>query len=111
MFHLTTLEAWSNQCSGPTYVPAPFAQEGFIHCTSGESNVIDTANRYYKGETATMICLVIDPALVDAEIRTEDEGRIFPHIHGPLNVSAVRAVRVLNRDADGTFRSLGGDIA
>ena len=50
-FHLTTKEAWEQQRTLPFYQPEAFAREGFIHCTDGEHNMVDTANRYYIPRT------------------------------------------------------------
>jgi uncharacterized protein (DUF952 family) len=49
------------------------------------------------------IALVIDKARVKASIRYEDPGRIYPHIHGPLNRDAIVTIVPMLRNADGTF--------
>jgi uncharacterized protein (DUF952 family) len=106
-FHLTTMECWERQKNLETYVPDAFANEGFIHCTDGQQNMIDTANRYYANDPATFICLEIDPARVSSEIRYEDPAHIYPHIYGPLNTEAVIAIRSMIRNVDGRFVRLG----
>ena len=110
MLHLTARETWDQQRNGAEYLPEPFASEGFIHCTDGEENVIAVGNRYYTTDLREMVCLVIDDLKVASEIRYEDEARIFPHIHGPLNLDAVVAVRAVVRSADGTFTAIGESL-
>ena len=109
-FHLTPQECWLMQCDGGEYTPEPFETEGFIHCTDGEDNVIAVGNRYYTGDPREMVCLVIDSDAVTADIRYEDPARIYPHIYGPLNIDAVRGVRDVVRESDGTFTKLGDSI-
>jgi uncharacterized protein (DUF952 family) len=109
-FHLTLREHWEAQCNGPTYVPESFADEGFIHCTNGEENVIAVGNRYYTGDPREMVCLVLDVARITAEIRYEDSVGIYPHLYGELNVDSVIAVRRVVRDHDGQFLRLAEPI-
>lgn len=76
--------------------------DGFIHCSTPEQ-VIGTANRYYPGRT-DLLLLWIDPERVQAEVRWEaSDGKIFPHIYGPLNLEAVVRVTELHPDANGMF--------
>ena len=110
-YHLTLRERWESQRTGTEYTPEPFELEGFIHCTNGDANVIDVGNRYYVNDDREMVCLVIDADAVLAEIRYEDPNRIFPHIYGPLNIDAVREVRSVERERDGTFTRLGDPLA
>jgi uncharacterized protein (DUF952 family) len=45
---------------------------------------------------------------VRAPVIYEDEGRRYPHIYGPLEREAVRRVRRLERDPDGSFTGFAG---
>jgi uncharacterized protein (DUF952 family) len=64
---------------------------GFIHCSTRDQ-VEATANRFY-GDTDQLILLTIDLLLVPSRIIFEppapDSPLLFPHIYGPLPVSAV----------------------
>jgi uncharacterized protein (DUF952 family) len=102
-FHLVPREVWERQGSGDTYVPEGFDVDGFVHCTDGEANVIDTANRYYQDDARAYVLLSIDTDRLSAPVRYEDPGRIFPHVFGPIETSAVTEVRTVERDADGRF--------
>ena len=101
--HLTPEAVWLSRAEAATYQPEPFATEGFIHCTDGEANLINVANRYYRRDPRPHVVLVIDLERVTAPIRYEDPERIYPHLYGPLNREAVVAVRVIARRDDGTF--------
>jgi uncharacterized protein (DUF952 family) len=73
------------------YEADTLATEGFIHC-SEPHQVVDTANVLFRGRP-DLVLLVIDPTRLDAPLRYEASKRgTFPHIYGPLNVSAVTAV-------------------
>lgn len=103
--HLSPEEVWRRQEGAASYEPEAYPADGFIHCTLGEGNLLSVANAFYKADPRPHLVLVLDPARIDAEVRFEfeDEGRIYPHIYGPLNTDAVVAVRRAIRDADGTF--------
>ena len=110
-FHLTPRERWDAQRTSAAYTPEPFESEGYIHCTNGEANVVAVGNRYYTDEPREMVCLVIDCDLVNAEIRYEDPGRMYPHIYGPLNTNSVTDVRAVLREPNGSFVAIGGSIS
>lgn len=86
--------------------------EGFIHC-SKPSQIVDVANTFYRGVQGLAL-LVIDPSMLDAELRWEPPaepepsharaGDLFPHIYGPLNLGAVVKVIPFEPGEDGSFR-------
>lgn len=102
-YHLVAAEYWRAQPDGADYVPETFADDGFIHCTTGAQNLIDTANRYYHGDARDFVALLIDTSKVRAEVRYADDARSYPHIYGPLSRHAVTRVATVTRDRDGTF--------
>jgi uncharacterized protein (DUF952 family) len=96
------------------YLPAGYAQDGFIHCTQQPAVLIEVANRFYRDVAGDFLVLDIDPRRLTAELRNELPmppapagsplaGVLFPHIYGPLNREAIVAVRKVQRDADGRF--------
>jgi uncharacterized protein (DUF952 family) len=84
--------------------------EGFIHCST-PAQVIDTANRFYRGQD-DLVVLCIDESRLKAELkyeapamrRGETVGSLFPHLYGELNVDAVVRVDELLCEPDGSFR-------
>jgi uncharacterized protein (DUF952 family) len=101
--HLTPAEIWEGQNSTAHYLPEAYAADGFIHCTIGEENLIAVANAFYAGDAREQVVLEIEPSRLTVPVRFEDPGRIYPHLHGPLNREAVVAVRRVRRGGDGVF--------
>ena len=102
-FHLVARDVWQQQREGATYVPEAFSADGFVHCTDGEANVIDTANRYYQGDARDYVVLSIETDVLTAPVHYEDAARIFPHVYGPIEVAAVTSVHPVERDPAGRF--------
>jgi len=108
LFHITSEDEWRAAQADGEYRPQAFAREGFIHCSYARQ-VLRTADRIFKGVTG-LVLLEIDPARLTCGIVDENlEGgtELFPHIYGPLPVSAVRAVHPFPCATDGTF---GGEL-
>ncbi|WP_425465243.1 DUF952 domain-containing protein [Nonomuraea diastatica] len=60
---------------------------GFIHCSRDLAQLRGVHSAFYTDVTEPLLVLDIDPAGLD--VRVEDG---FPHVYGPLPVSAVTAV-------------------
>jgi uncharacterized protein (DUF952 family) len=93
-----------------TYAPDSLRSEGFVHCST-LAQVIDTANRFYRGQK-DLVVLYIEESRLTAELKYEAPamshgeaaGELFPHLYGELNVEAVERVVELPCEADGSFR-------
>ena len=107
-FHLTPADVWHRQATADTYIPEAYPSDGFIHCTDGEANLLDVANRYYRSDPRDYVILDIDLSTVIAPVRYEDEARIYPHIYGPLNPDAVVGIHRVERDGEGSFVGVTG---
>lgn len=83
--------------------PADIA-DGYIHLSSG-AQLAATLDRHYGGASGLMLAAV-DLSQLGDTVRWESarEGQLFPHIYGPLPVSAVVSVGPLERTADGGVR-------
>jgi prephenate dehydrogenase len=104
IFHITTRAAWDEAVAAGRYTADSLQTEGFIHCSQAEQ-VTWVANTRFRDRT-DLVLLHVDEAAVGAEIRRENlEGgtTLFPHIYGPLPVSAVVDVTPMVPAADGTF--------
>jgi uncharacterized protein (DUF952 family) len=98
IYHIVSRTDWEQSAPGP-YRAASLATEGFIHC-SYQDQVARIANLFYRDQT-DLIVLVIDPAKLTNPLRVEDVGgERFPHVHGPIERSAVVAVQALERAPD-----------
>ena len=93
-----------------SYVHDSLRAEGFIHCST-IAQVIDTANRFYRGQE-DLVVLCIEESRLNAELKYEaptmrhDEpaGALFPHLYGELNIDAVVRMVALPCKADGSFQ-------
>ncbi len=103
LYHAATVEDW-NARSAEHYQPAQFVEEGFVHASSAEQ-LVGTLHKHYPGRD-DLVLLIIDPSRLSSELIWEDlygSGIEFPHIYGPIEVSAVVDASPLACDADGRF--------
>ena len=112
--HLVPSAEWAALPPDQPYLPASYAADGFIHCTTLPAVLLDVANRFYQGAGGQFLVLDIDPGRLTAELRYEAPlppapagshlaGVLFPHIYGPLNREAIVAIRTAQRAPDGRF--------
>ncbi|MFB4268642.1 DUF952 domain-containing protein [Nonomuraea sp. GTA35] len=71
-------------------------EEGFIHCSRDLTQLHGVHTAYYSHLSEPLIVLDIDPTGLD--IRLENG---FPHLYGPLPVTAVTATRPYHPAAAG----------
>jgi len=109
-----TRPEWLEAQRAGRYSPASVDSEGFIHCSTAEQ-VLTVANLFYS-RVPDLVLLQIDPQKVEMEIRWEapamsdpQPDERFPHIYGPLNLSAVIGVLDFRPDEDGVFRQFEKD--
>ncbi len=73
------------------------AEEGFIHASRADQ-VKQVNDRYYAGVRRPLVRLSIDTDKLTADWREDPVGNdTYPHIYGPLNLSAVTAVAPWHR--------------
>ncbi|MCP3821961.1 DUF952 domain-containing protein [Streptomyces sp. A3M-1-3] len=105
IFHVVSLDEWT-AVPGLPYTPASLAAEGFVHCSGDEDSALAIADAYYRDTDGPLLVLLIDEAVLDAEVRREGNGeRFFPHVYGPVDRAAVTGLLEVRRDAEG--RALG----
>jgi uncharacterized protein (DUF952 family) len=85
--------------------------EGFIHCST-ENQVLHVANAFYHGRN-NLVVLKLDEEKIEPEIKWEapagppapgiSDSDKFPHIFGPINLTAVASVLDLEPDSAGLF--------
>ncbi len=90
LFHLVSPQEWREAQEKGIYQPTSLETEGFIHFSSARQ--IKGVHRKYYGERRDLLLLVVDETRLDSPLRWESppgtEER-FPHLYGPLNLSAV----------------------
>ena len=104
IFHITTDEQWQESRRPGKYMPKDFGDGGFIHC-SYAAQVLRVVNSLFRGQS-DLVLLEIEPSQVGCEVIDEALAgcqELFPHIYGPLPVSAVVAVHVFPCADDGSF--------
>jgi len=102
IYRIETDEAWQQAATSGTYLPGDYDTEGFIHCSALEQ-IADTADKHYHGQQGLVLLCISQGALM-AETRWELSGGLYyPHVYGPVNVSAVVAVLPFPCKRDGTF--------
>lgn len=89
------------------YRAGSLAEEGFIHCSEDEDQMLRVANRLFNGRTDLVVLdLNLDALTSPLKREPSRSGEIYPHIYGPINTNAVVRVRRLVPDADGIFGEL-----
>lgn len=111
VLHITSVDRWRAHKGGASGFQDPsLDQEGFIHCSTVDQLLIP-ANERFAGRD-DLVLLVVDTDRLDTELVYEDcyeSGTRFPHIYGPIDLSAVVEVIDFPPDADGRF-SLPSDL-
>lgn len=104
IMHVISGDEWAKEKNNAYLYPDSLKTEGFIHCATSEQ-ILGAVEFLYK-EKVDLKLLVIDPDLVTAKIIYEDLHQTrdaFPHIYGPLNISAVVDVLDFEPNERGVF--------
>ncbi len=94
IFHVTTSSEWDAAKPSGHYSSPSLQDEGFIHCSASEAQVQGVLKRYFSGRD-NLVKLVIDTDLLENRFIYEwspSTQDTFPHIYGPINVTAVISV-------------------
>ena len=102
-YHLTPADWWAAADPDAPLSAASLETEGFIHCTDGAAEMVATANRHYGADPRDFVVLTVELDRVTSRWTVEDPGRIYPHIHGPIDRAAIVRVVEAPRDGDGAF--------
>ena len=113
IYHLAFRSDWEAAVTEGEYRAPSLAEEGFIHASGDEAQMLGVASRLFAGRTDL---LALD---VDTEMLPEGSplvweparsGEIYPHVYGPINLHAVVRIRALAPDATRpTGFALGGE--
>ena len=106
-YHLTPAEWWAAADPASPLGAPSLASEGFIHCTDGAEEMVATANRHYAEDPRDFVVLTIDLKRVTSAWTVDDPGRIYPHVHGPIDRAAIVKVVPAPRDGSGAFLPFG----
>jgi uncharacterized protein (DUF952 family) len=104
ILHITKMTDWENAKKQGEYRAPSLDSAGFIHCSEAKQ-IVGVADFNFKGQSG-LVLLEIDETRLKAQVKYEDlgnEGQLFPHIYGPLNLDAVERVYPFPCGADGRF--------
>jgi uncharacterized protein len=108
------------QLTGEFYEPPSLDAEGFVHCTDDVATLLGVANRFYRTVDGEVLVLDLDvdglgaevlweaPAHLDGSPALDDEPR-FPHVYGPIPLTAITRTRRFVRADDGSYLSVAND--
>ncbi len=111
IFHITSKSEWKEAQQRGEYIAPSLGTEGFIHCST-EKQVLHVANAFYRGQN-DLVLLELDEEKIGPEIKWEppigapamgiSDSDKFPHIFGPINLTAVASVLDFEPDSAGLF--------
>ena len=112
ILHITSRAEWNEAQTRGEYITPSLATEGFIHCST-EHQVLHVANAFYRGRN-DLVLLKLDEAKLKPELKWEapaaarpapgiSDSDKFPHIFGPINLTAVASVLDFEPDSAGMF--------
>ncbi len=102
IFHLAAPEHWAEAVARGRYEQSTrgltLEQQGFIHCSAAEQWA-GVRERFYADVAGELVLLEIETGLLDVplvrEVGDPTSGEVFPHLYGPLPVTAVVATHTL----------------
>lgn len=104
IYHLAQQSHWDDAQRVGSYrqstVGRTLDEEGFIHASSAEQWPV-VRERFYAGVDEPLVLLEIDEAALTADVVREPghpgSDELFPHVYGPIDVSAVVATTRLDQ--------------
>lgn len=109
VFHLTPQSELRSGTRENAYWPAGFAADGFVHCSATPEALLAVARAFYASVAEPLLVLRIEPSRLTSPLRFEPaapagseppgipKGTLFPHVHGPIDLSAISGVGALER--------------
>lgn len=112
IYHLAFRSDWEAAVVEGEYRARSLAEEGFIHASSDEAQMLGVAARLFAGRTDLLALDVDTERLPEGSPVVREpsrSGEIYPHVYGPINLHAVVRIRALAPDAaEPTGFALGG---
>lgn len=109
IYHITTPDDWAMAQASGQVEAASLTSEGFIHC-SRQGQLLSVADRFFPGVSDLLVLGIDEAGVVPWLVNEGPTGvgdpfaqDIFPHVYGPIPLSAVAVVVALESGADGRF--------
>ncbi len=88
VYKITTAELWNASQEAGHLVPMPIdVTDGYLHFSTADQ-LRDTLHLHFAGCPDLML-LSVSPAFGDWRWEPSRRGQLFPHLYGPLPLSAV----------------------
>lgn len=103
IYHMCRRDEWeAAQAAGAYAGSSQDAADGFIHF-SAASQVVASAAKHRSGQSG-LVLLAVDPRCLGEALRWEPSrgGQLFPHLYATLPIIAVKWVKDVPLDADGS---------
>jgi uncharacterized protein (DUF952 family) len=90
IYHITTNSQWQSARAIGSYEAPSLATEGFIHCST-LPQVAGVLQRYYQGQQNLVLLTIDTDKLLRSPVyeMVPSVNEEFPHIYGPVNLTAV----------------------
>jgi len=115
IYHISRREEWESAQAAGSYAGSSQDQaDGFIHFSAAEQ--VEASAAKHRAGQSDLVLIAVDVAALESvpgsALRWEASrgGALFPHLYGPLPLTAVRWTKPLPLGADGrhVFPSLDG---
>lgn len=103
IYKIATRELWREAEEKGVFDGAPIDHaDGYIHFSTAEQ-AQETAAKHFRGQD-NLLLIAIDADLLGEQLVYEPSrgGQLFPHLYAPLRLSAVRWVKPLPMNEDGS---------
>ena len=87
ILHVATRADWEAAEATGSYTGNTLATEGFIHCAKPDQ-LMHVLTRYFPN-LENHVIVELESDKLTAELKWEGKSDLFPHIYGPLNMTAV----------------------
>ena len=103
IYHLAFRSDWEAAVTEGEYRAPSLAEEGFIHASADEDQMLRVAARLFPGRT-DLLALDVDterlPETSPLVREASRSGEVYPHVYGPINLHAVVRIRAIAPDAE-----------
>lgn len=103
-YHICKQVDWEIAQEVGVYEVISLQEEGFIHLST-ETQVLNTAHLFYKGQQGLLLLFIEAEKLVPEVVFENTMGgdELFPHLYGALNLDAVEKALPFVPNAEGFF--------
>ncbi|MGB3773236.1 MAG: DUF952 domain-containing protein [Rhodococcus sp. (in: high G+C Gram-positive bacteria)] len=111
LVHMCLIEDWEASVRAGQVAPPSLDEVGFVHLSTPQQ-VHLPANRLFAGRRDVLL-LALDPMRLGAPLEWEPgvpsdpDSMLFPHLYGPVPLTAVVDVQPYLPGDDGQFRAAG----